>query len=284
MFNKTQISYNGKFISDEAVNFHTENRAFLYGDSIFETLRVNNRNILFFDEHLQRLIKGMKVLKYDIPNTFTVFKKRLYEEIIQLLNRNKIFKSSRIRITVFRKAGGLYTPETNKVDYVISVYKLEEDEFTLNKIGLRIGIYKDIKKPLNVFSEYKMVNSAIYTLAGIYKKENSFDDCLILNENNNIAEAISSNVFIVRENKLIFPPVSDGCINGIMRNAIIKIARLYNIVCIARSISSSDLLIADEIFFSNSISGIQWVGAYKNKRYFKKMSSFLTSKLVKKEF
>lgn len=279
MFNKTQISFNGKFITDEADDFYTKNRAFLYGDSIFETIRVNNRDILFFDEHLQRLIAGMIVLKYEIPDVFTVFKKRLYDEIIQLLNRNKIFKSSRIRITVFRKNGGLYTPKTNEVNYVISANKLEEDKFVLNKKGLHIGIFKDINKPLNIFSEYKIANSLIYTLAGIYKKEHKFDDCLILNENNNIAEAISSNVFLVKDNKLIFPPVSDACINGIMRNTILQIAKSNNFVCMARSISSSDLLISDEVFLTNSISGIQWVGAYKNKRYFKKLSSFFIEKV-----
>ncbi len=279
MFDKEQIILNGNFISGSENSFNVQNRAFLYGDSIFETLRVNNRKILFFEEHLNRLVSGMKVLKYEIPDKFTVFKQKLEEEIIQLLNRNKIYKSSRIRLTVFRKTGGLYTPETNEIDYIISATKLKTDSFVLNSEGLLIDIFDEIKKPLNIFSPYKTANSILYTLAGIYKNEKKFGDCLIVNERNQIIESISSNVFIVIGGKLITPPIKDGCINGIMRNVIISFAKLSNIEYFERSVNIGDLLSADEVFFTNSISGIQWVVAYKNKRYYKKMSDFLIRKL-----
>jgi len=279
MFDKEQIILNGNFISGSDVKIYAHNRAFLYGDSIFETIRVNNRKILFFEEHINRLIAGMKVLKYEIPDKFTVFKQKLEDEIIQLLNRNKIFKSSGIRITVFRKAGGLYTPQTNEIDYVINARKIRNEKFVLNSSGLLIDIFTDVKKPLNIFSPYKTANSIIYTLAGIFKNEKNLGDCLIVNERNKIIESISSNIFIVFDKKLITPPVSDGCISGIMRNAIIYLAKLSNIVCVEKTINTDDLLNADEVFLTNSISGIQWVVAYKNKRYYKKMSDLLIRKL-----
>ncbi|MCF6366008.1 MAG: aminotransferase class IV [Bacteroidales bacterium] len=279
MFDKTQIIYNGKYIPAGSIEISYKNRAFLYGDSIFETIRVNNRKVLFLEEHLQRLVSGMKVLKYEVPDKFTVFRQKLEEEIIQLLNRNKIFKASRIRITVFRKPGGLYTPQTNDVDYIISSSKLEDDKFKLNTKGLLLGIFNEIKKPQNVFSQYKTANSIIYTMAGIYKNENNFDDCLILNNKGNILESISSNIFTVKSEKLTTPPVIDGCINGIMRNKILKLAKQHKIVCIEKSIDVTDLLKADEVFLSNSISGVKWVVAYKNKRYYKRMSDFLIRKL-----
>jgi len=281
MFSKEQIIYNSKFIVGEELSFFTNNRAFLYGDSIFETLRINNRDILFFEEHLQRLVDGMRVLKYKIPDIFTKRKKVLYEQIIQLLNRNKIFKSSRIRINVYRKTGGFYTPETNEVDYVISAKNITDDNYVLNVKGLHLGIFEDVKKPINVFSQFKTANSLIYVLAGVHKKEYNFDDCLILNTENFVIEAISANVFLVKNGKLFYPPITDACINGIMRFVIINIAKLNKIECVERSISKKDLLLADEIFLTNSISGIQWVVAYKNKRYFKKMSNFLISELNK---
>lgn len=279
MFSKDQIIFNSKFIVEEELQFFTNNRAFLYGDSIFETLRVNNRDILFFEEHLQRLVTGMKVLKYEIPDIFTKKRSFLYEQIIQLLNRNKIFKSSRIRINVFRKPGGLYTPKTNEVDFVISASKINSSSFVLNDRGIHIGIFEDVKKPINIFSQFKTANSLIFILAGVYKNEHNFDDCLIVNDDDNIVEAISSNIFLVKNNKLFYPPLSDGCIAGVMRNAIINIAKSEDIECVERSITKDNLLVSDEIFLSNSISGIQWVGAYKNKRYFKRMSNFLIQKL-----
>jgi len=276
---KNQIILNGAFTTEEENGICFQNRAFLYGDSIFETIRVNNRNILFFEEHLTRLVSGMTVLKYNIPDKFTIFKDKLKDEILSLLNRNKIFKSARIRITVFRKSGGFYTPDTNDVNYIISTSQLKTDTFILNTDGLRISVFNELKKPVNKFSPFKTGNSLLYTLAGIYKTENAVNDCLILNEKNQIIEAVSSNLFLVINKTLITPPVSDGCINGIMRNEVITYAKLYDIPCVERSIFEHDLLSAKEIFLTNSISGIQWVVAYKNKRYYKRFSDFLLRKI-----
>ncbi len=279
MKNKNQIVLNGAFKPEEESSICFQNRAFLYGDSIFETLRVNNRNILFFEEHLARLVSGMGVLKYNIPDKFTIFKNKLKEEILSLLNRNKIFKSARVRITVFRKSGGFYTPDTNAVNYLISTSQLKTDKFILNTDGLRISVFNELKKPINKFSPYKTGNSLLYTLAGIYKTEIAVNDCLILNEKNQIIEAVSSNLFLVKNKTLVTPPVSDGCINGIMRNELITYAKLYDIPCVEHSVSENDLLSAEEIFLTNSISGIQWVVAYKDKRYFKRLSDFLLQKI-----
>ncbi len=276
---KQQFVYNGTFISETDTLFCIQNRAFLYGDSIFETIRVNNRNILFFEEHIERLVSGMHVLKYEIPEKFTTFKSKIKDEIISLLNRNKIFKSSRVRITVFRKSGGLYTPKTNKPEYIITSSKLDTDKFILNSNGLKIALFPDIKKPINVFSPYKTANSLIYTLAGVYKSEIGSDDCLILNEKNQIIESISSNIFIVKDKTMYTPPITDGCINGIMRFELLTYAKLHEIPCIEQSLTETDLLRADEIFLTNSIKGIQWVVAYKNKRYFKRLSAFLIDTL-----
>ncbi len=276
---RTQFVYNGVFVSETELSGGFQNRAFLYGDAVFETLRVNNRHILYFNEHLERLVSGMQVLKFTIPDKFTIFKDQLRDEIIGLLNRNKIFKSSRIRITVFRKSGGLYTPQTNETEYVISASDIETNKFILNKEGLKITIFSDVKKPINRFSSFKTANSLIYILAGIYKTEKGFDDCLIMNEKNQLIESISSNLFLVVNKTLITPPTADGCINGIMRNEIITYAKLYKIPCIERSVSEADLMSAEEIFLTDSITGIQWIVAYKNKRYFKRMSDFLLQKI-----
>ncbi len=275
----SQIVYNGNYLNTGECSECFENRAFLYGDSIFETLRVENGKILFFEQHSERLISGMKVLKYNIPKKFTVFKEHLKNEITGLLNRNRIFGSARVRISVFRKTGGLYTPKTNDVNYVISASKINESNFQINKKGLTISVFDEIKKPVNIFSPYKTANSLIYTLAGIYKISKGVDDCLIINERNEIIEAVSSNLFIVNNKILYTPPVSSGCINGIMRNTILELAEKHKIPFRFKNIKEPDLLNAEEIFLTNSISGIRWVVAYKNKRYYKRLSEVLMLKL-----
>ncbi|MCD4792391.1 MAG: aminotransferase class IV [Bacteroidales bacterium] len=279
MFDKKQILYNGQYISGGLAESFSVNRAFLYGDSIFETMFVSKGEIHFFEEHLNRLIQGMKVLKYVVPDKFTVFKDKLKDEILQLMFKNKLFKSARVRLTVFRKSGGLYTPVINEVDYIINVTDPGNEKYVLNNTGYLIDLYDEIKKPINKFSSYKIANSLIYTLAGVYKNERKSDDCLILNERGNIIETISSNIFLVINNKLITPPIEEGCINGIIRNQIINFAKLYEIICTERPVQQNDLLSADEVFLTNSINGIKWVVAYKDKRYFKKMSNFFTNKL-----
>lgn len=279
MFDKAQIIYNGNYLKEEQNSFFINNRAFLYGDSIFETMFVRKGKIHFFEDHLKRLIQGMKVLKYEIPDKFTFFKDKLEEEIIHLLFRNKIFNSARVRLTVFRKAGGLYTPAENNAEYVVSCTDSENENYILNREGLFTDIYPEIKKPKNIFSQFKTANSLVYSMAGIYAQKKHLDDCFISNENGKIIESISSNIFLVKDDILFTPPVSDGCINGIMRLQIIRFAKKYGLKLYEASLSSEDLLKADEIFLTNSIAGIRWVVAYKDKRYFKKVSNFLTNKL-----
>jgi len=273
------IIFNGRYITEKNISECFSNRAFLYGDSLFETVRVHNRKILFFEQHLNRLTNGMKVLKYNIPEKFND-KSHLENEIINLLNRNKIFGAARIRITVFRKSGGLYTPQTNDINYIISASNINTKNFELNKTGFTISIFNEIKKPINIFSSFKTANSLIYTLAGIYKNKIGVDDCLILNKRNEICESISSNIFIVKNKTLITPPLNSGCIDGIMRKVLLNSAEKLKIKITEQTLKENDLLQAEEIFLTNSISGIRWVVAYKNKRYYKRISEKLFLKLT----
>jgi branched-chain amino acid aminotransferase len=149
----------------------------------------------------------------------------------------------------------------------------------LNDKGLIIGIYDEVKKPINLFSSYKTANSLIYILAGIFKNLNKYDDCLILNEKGHLIEAVSSNIFIVKNGVLYTPPITEACIDGIMRKQVINIAKKNEISFAEQPLFVDDLLKADEVFLTNSISGIQWAAAYKNKRYFKKISEFLLRKV-----
>ncbi len=279
MFEREQIILNGEFVSGESVNFYLKNRAFLYGDSIFETIRVINSKFLFFDEHIERLYAGMKVLKYELFDNIFEFKKKLEEDVLKLIDKKSCKDSSRVRISVYRRTGGFYTPNTNLINYVISCSKIKDKKFVLNTYGLNIGIYKDVRKPINVFSPFKTANSILFTLAGIYSKENKFEDCLILNESDNIVESVSSNVFIVKGEKLYTPPIKSGCISGIMRSVIFSIAKSNSIVCVEKTINENDLLNSDEVFLTNSITGIQWVVAYKSKRFYKKKATFLINLL-----
>ncbi len=276
---ETYICYNGNFVKEALFGIDLQNRAFRYGDSLFETIRVSSKNILLFDSHFERLTQSMKFLEMEIPENFN--KAVLTQQITKLLNLNRLFQGVRIRLTVYRHGKGLYTPENNSVDYIIEAEKLPDEKYTLNTKGLVVDIYNKFKKPLNKLSNLKTNNSIPYILAGIYKKKHKLDDCILLNENNNVIEAVSSNIFLVKNNNIYTPSLEEGCLNGVMRNKIIDIAlKLDYIVFEDARVRIADMIEADEIFLTNAISGIRWVGAFKNKRYYNFTSKKIIGKLL----
>jgi branched-subunit amino acid aminotransferase/4-amino-4-deoxychorismate lyase len=264
---------NEKFYLDTERAISHYNRAFCYGDALFETIRCLGTQPCFMDLHSDRLIKGMKVLKMNAPNNF---RQTLSSTIEKLLNKNRIFKGSRIRITVFRDDGGLYTPETNNISWLMEASSLENEKFILEPKGLTIDIYDDIHKPVNLLSNLKTTNALIYILAGIYRKENRIDECLILNQFGRITESISSNIFIVHGKTIITPTLSEGCIEGTMRRTIIDLARENGYEIVEKGVLEKYLVDAEEVFLTNAIQGIKWVSAYKDRRYF----NFVSRKLI----
>lgn len=272
------ILYNGQYHLKNEFGLSFKNRAFCYGDALFETMHANGTDIQFFDDHMTRLKYGMKILKMEIP---TIIETGFIEkEIIKLLHKNKLYQGVRIRLSVFRNEGGKYTPTDNNVSYIAETEYLENDHYELNHKGLLIDIFKGIKKPVNVFSSLKSANALLYVMAGSYAKEKKLGDCILLNDKENIVEGISSNIFLVKGDTLSTPPLKDGPVAGIMRKQILKIADSNGLkINYEDSLNESHLLNADEVFFTNSISGIRWVLAYKDRRYFSNIARQFVDKL-----
>ncbi|MBN2757204.1 MAG: aminotransferase class IV [Bacteroidales bacterium] len=285
MDNSKYISFNGKIFTEDEFKLDLNNRAFLYGDGLFETMHAAGGKVHFFYDHIDRLIRSMKILKMEVPVRFSIDTLGIQKEIFKLLNKNKFHIAAKIRITVFRKSGGLYTPTNNEVDYLIQTEKLETAEYQLNSNGLIIDIFEDIPKPNNKLSNLKITSSIYFVIAGIYKSEKKLDDCIVLNEKGNMVEAISSNLFLVKENNIYTPPLSSGCLNGIIRNKIIDISKTLNFNIIDNTpLNSKDLISADEVFLTNAVSGIKWVLAFKQRRYYNKISKILIAKLNQTAF
>lgn len=277
------ICYNGEYLKNDKPVLNYNNRAFGYGDGLFETMHAFGTNVQFIINHYERLLNGMRILKLQKPVFFTI--EYLREKITRLLNANKIFQGARIRLTVFREAEGYYTPTANSISYLIETTPLVKGNYELNKKGLIIDTYNQIKKPINSLSNYKTLNSLIFVLSGIYKLENKLDDCIILNERNNVCESISSNIFIIKRGKIYTPSLVEGCVAGIMRKNIILAAQKSGLEVFDNgSLKPDDLLLADEIFLTNAISGIRWVVAFKNKRYFNKEAGKLLKKINEMAF
>lgn len=264
------INLNGDFFNDEAKVLSVNNRAFRYGDALFETIRCYDGKALFLDEHLSRLKKGTKTLKMDFQASFNTI--WLRNQISTLIEKNNIKNDARIRLTVFREDGGLYAPESNETGYLIEAKELEYTGFVLNPKGLTIGIYDEFKKPVNAISNLKSTNCVYSIQAGIYAKENKLDDCLLVNNENYISEAISSNVFIVKNNEVFTPELESACVDGIMRKQIIKIINQLGLKIHETKLNVKDIQSADEVFLTNAIVGVKWVGEL-NKTFFQNKTS-----------
>jgi len=238
-------------------------------------MRAIGTTVPFLQMHIERLRKGVAFMEMELPESLTnVY---IEKQITHLLNANKHFNGARIRLGVFRKEGGNFLPITNKTEYYIESTPTNTNNFQLNTKGILIDIFSDYTKPVVAFNQLKSINSHLYIKAALHAQSRNLDDCLILNEHKRIIEATSSNIFICSNNNLITPSLSEGCLPGIMREIIIQLAlkekiTVYDDVCL----NEKDLTDADEIFLTNAVSGITWVVAFRNRRYFSKIAKKLT--------
>ncbi len=253
------------------------NRAAKYGDGLFETLRISRGKILFAAAHYSRLSKGFLALDFCQTKLF-------YDDFLTILAAYIPTKSDanlRIRITFFRLGEGLYTPKGQDFDYFVETTPLDSPFYKLNTQGLCIGIATQVKLTIDTLSNLKTISALPYILAGIEKKKNNWDDCLLLNYKENISESIAANVFIYQEGSLFTPALSEGCIAGIMRQQIIKIAQKNSIPIIEKELTLEDLATAESVFLTNAIQGIRWVKKIVgfSRKYNSDIAVFLSRKL-----
>jgi branched-chain amino acid aminotransferase len=273
----TYLNFNGSILPSDHPIFEAHNRGFRYGDGLFESMRFLKGKLKFPEMHIDRIQKGMKLLKFDNYSLIDTWFIR--EKTEELIRRNKVGADARIRLTIFRDSGGFYTPDSNKFAYLLELHKLDDSQYVLNKKGLIIDVYDEVPKPVNILSNSKTSNAMIYVLAGIYKNQNALDEVLILNQNGFLCESVSSNVFVVYDRKLYTPALNEGCIAGVMRQVVMRLAKENNIELVEAQINPDILNEADEVFLTNAAKGIQWVMGYNHKRYFNEVSRFLNDKL-----
>ncbi len=271
------INFNGNIVAQDD-NILTQNRAFLYGDGVFETLKIINNKILFLEDHYFRLMASMRVVRMEIPMNFTM--EYFEEQVLKLVQENEISASARARITVFRNDGGLYLPKTNDVSYLIHATALENTSYALNTAEYEVDLYKDFYVTKQLLSSIKTTNKMINVTGSIFAHENGLANCILLNDAKNVVEALQGNLFMLTGKKLITPPVSEGCLNGVMRKQILALAKkLEDIEVVEEIISPFDLQKADELFLTNVIMGIQPITKYRKKEFTSNLAHLLVQKL-----
>jgi branched-chain amino acid aminotransferase len=264
------VNNNGTILTADAPTIHPGNRGHLYGDGVFESIRVMNGRPLNVVNHVKRMLEGAKVVKMRTPSFFTT--SFFEEKIIELLRMSNITEGGRCRMSLDRATGGAYLPDSNECTFYIEVYPYEVSHFELNAKGLEVDIYQDIKIQKNFLSNYKTKAGLTYVMAAIAAKEKNLDDLFLANDKGNILETSCCNIFIVSNGVLYTPGLDEGCLAGTMRMQIINLAIANGIKVYECTILPQNLLAADEIFVTNAIRGINWIGGYRTKRFFNNMS------------
>lgn len=241
-----------------------DNKSYRYGDGLFETMKIVNSQIRLSDYHFERFFSALSVLHFSIPALLTA--ERIKEEITRLCIKNGCENLARVRLSAFRGNGGIFDGN-DELQYTIECWPLPSSLNHLNENGLVIGIHPDVRKSCDKFSNIKSANYLPYTMAAKFAKENKWNDCLVLNSHERIADASIANVFIIKDDTVRTPSLQEGCVSGVMRKYLLNKLREKGYQIAEGIITVEDLEAADEVFLTNAISGIKWVKQLGNKEY-----------------
>ena len=255
------------------------NRGLNYGDAVFETIRVQQGKILFWEDHYFRLMASMRIMRMEIPMDFTP--EFLSNEIDRLVAAQDMSaKTAVVKLLVYRDSAGLYTPEHNEVGYMISLRSIDSPFYTLAQGAYEVELYKDHYLSPSLLSTLKTNNKALQVLGSIYAKENGYQNCLVINTDKQVVEALNGNLFLVKGDRIKTPPLSSGCLDGVMRKQILKLLlELPDYLIDQTPISPFELQKADELFITNVVKGIQPISKYRKKQYSDVVARDLLGKL-----
>ena len=237
---------NSEFINEQDLVIKSSNRAFNYGDGFFETIKIINKKPFNFPAHYARFSLACVVLKLKNEETYS----SLLSIINKLINRNNLINGS-VKIHVSREEGGKYQPTSKGCETIINTYS--GLEFKQN-IPLSLCVFSDEVKTIGRLSNVKSVNAAVSVLGAIHAKELGFENALLRNTKGSYIEATNSSLFIVKDNVIYSPPLSDGCIDGTMRAWVFSIYKV-----IEKSLCLADIKQSDEVFITNALTGITGV-------------------------
>ncbi|MEM3539082.1 MAG: branched-chain amino acid transaminase [Nitrososphaerales archaeon] len=257
---KTDLIWmNGKFVNWDDAKIHILTHGLHYGTGVFEGIRCyetkNGPAVFRLKDHIKRLFDSAKVFMMEIPFTM----KEIFEAVKETIRVNKL-KECYIRPIAFYgyKEMGL-NPLNNPVDVAIACYPWGT---YLGEEGLKKGVRCKVSSWRRIDScmlpplVKLTANYANSVLAKLEALKCGYDEAILLNSNGRVAEGPGENIFIVKDGKLITPPLSAGALPGITRDSVITIAKDHGILTIEMELSREQLFLADEAFFTGTAAEI----------------------------
>ncbi|MDP4218543.1 MAG: aminotransferase class IV [Bacteroidota bacterium] len=258
----TYLNFNGSILPAGTAIITADNPGFRFGDGLFETIRMVDRQLLLSGYHFDRLYAGAQFLGFDL----TSFPSRddLSARIRAVCDQNGHGPRARVRLTIFRQDQSPLEPQNQVPGCLIQSWPLGNPEKYDRGNGLTLGIFHGGRKSCDLYANLKSNNYLIYTQAASFAQREGWDDCLILNSHDRIADSSISNFFYCRDGRLYTPPLTEGCVAGVMRRFLLEILPGAGFPIEEKRVIPADLESADEVFLTNAIRGIRRVGRFND--------------------
>ncbi|WP_416729119.1 branched-chain-amino-acid transaminase [Fictibacillus sp. JL2B1089] len=248
------VYVNGEHVLKDDAKVSVYDHGFLYGDGVFEGIRVYNGNVYRLDEHLQRLYESAQSIMLTIPHT----KEELTDIIVQTLQKNK-YRDAYIRLVISRGKGNLgLDPFTcGQPGVIVIAEQLALFPKKLYETGLEIITVASRRNRPDVLSpKVKSLNYLNNILVKIEASLAGVSEALMLNDQGYVAEGSADNVFIIKGSTIKTPPGYLGALEGITRNAIVEIARAQGYNMVEEPFTRHDVYVADEVFLTGTAAEV----------------------------
>lgn len=273
------LYHNGGYYLTNTPLFTAANRAFRYGDSIFESMAMQHGKIPMLNAHCQRLAQSAKLLQITLPESFQPEAVAVVCRQLRVLNGNP--EHARIRLCLYRADGGLYLPPSNTGNLLIELTPQKNPCFCIGLPGVNVVIYPRPLLSYTPFSHLKTGNSLPYIAARLYAGEQGAQDCLLLNHLGEVAESTNANIFWMENEQLFTPPLASGCVGGVMRQMLLqRLLPDMNVSCTEKPLQTQTLLQAREVLLTNATSGIRHVATAEGKIYGNTVSETIQQRLL----
>ncbi|GGD40696.1 aminotransferase class IV [Muriicola marianensis] len=273
------INIDGQLVADSSFYLNAENSVFARGDGLVETVRVLQGKVIFWEEHYLRLMASMRILRMEIPMNFTM--EFLEEELRKTIDQSGLNDKAVIaRIYVFPKNSDGPGDPDRLATYLIQLKPLSSPFYLHEDSHYEVDLYKDFYIQAGMLSTLPTVSSVLKSIGTVYALENGYADCILLNDQKNVVQTLKGNLFLVGNNKIKTPPLSDGCDNNVLRKKVIELiekSKEYEIE--EGSISPFELQKADELFITEISSGIQSVSRYRRTEFKNEIAISILGKL-----
>ena len=249
-----QIYINGEFFEKEDARISVFDHGLLYGDGVFEGIRVYSNRVFRLDEHLERLYESAKAIDLSIH----IPPEKLKEAVLETVHRNEM-PNSYIRLIITRGVGDLglnpYTCKTPGIIIIVDKIALyPPDVYEKGLTLVTVATQRNLPEAVN--PRIKSLNYLNNILAKIEAINAGVEEAIMLNSFGLVSECAGDNIFAIRKGVLITPSISMGVLEGITRNAVIELAREKGIEVKPVVMTRYDLFIADEVFLSGSAAEI----------------------------